>query len=302
MPKKLVVVLGATGTQGASVITALLSSDYLIRAPLRYPSSPQALVLASQGIEILPGELGDKPSLLRAFQGAHAVFGVTVPFQAVSEVEQGKNIVDACKEAGVPLLVWSGLPSATEMSGGKYRNVTFFDEKAAVDAYIHQVGQPAVILHAAGYTENIKTQHQLVSSPTAPHKLQLFWPIIRPHVRVSFTYMSADFGPAVVKCIDRWEEPEWREKLGNEALPVVSYTMSAEEIIQLVTRLSGRDVDFVRLTDIPNLAVKEMFQLDDEGMRYPGLKFPPQVLVDLGARFHTLEDFVRKEMPELVNL
>lgn len=67
------------------------------------------------------------------------------------EIEQGKNLVDAAKEAGVKFFVWrcvstirpstprstdvsvSSLPSATTISGGKYSTVYHFDSKYGFD-------------------------------------------------------------------------------------------------------------------------------------------------------------------------
>jgi uncharacterized protein YbjT (DUF2867 family) len=61
-PKKLILVLGATGAQGLEVINHLLSpsndgtpSPYAIRAFTRNPSSKRAKELADKGVEIFKG-------------------------------------------------------------------------------------------------------------------------------------------------------------------------------------------------------------------------------------------------------
>jgi uncharacterized protein YbjT (DUF2867 family) len=121
MSQKLVVVLGATGTQGSSVVRSLLSHDgFAIRAMTRDPSSPSAQALKAQGVDVVGGTLTDPASLRRAFEGAYAVFGVTPTFPEEDEERMGRNLVDACKAAGVELLVWSSLPGVSELSGGKF--------------------------------------------------------------------------------------------------------------------------------------------------------------------------------------
>ena len=72
--------------------------------------------------------MGDREAVRRAVEGAECVFGVslsshfhsqgrkililllelqvTVPFTPISEIQQGQNMVDAAKEAGVKFFVW----------------------------------------------------------------------------------------------------------------------------------------------------------------------------------------------------
>jgi uncharacterized protein YbjT (DUF2867 family) len=66
---KLLTVVGATGTQGQSVIeSALKDKSYSIRAITRNPSSEKAKLLASKGIEVVKADLNDEQSLVEAFK------------------------------------------------------------------------------------------------------------------------------------------------------------------------------------------------------------------------------------------
>lgn len=54
----------------------------------------------------------DKKTLVDAISGAEAVFAVTNYWETMNaelEVKQGKNLVDAAKEAGTELFIWSSL-------------------------------------------------------------------------------------------------------------------------------------------------------------------------------------------------
>ena len=55
--KKLVLVTGATGTQGGSVTKALLDRGHQVRALTRNPDSPAANRLREQSVEIVAGGL-----------------------------------------------------------------------------------------------------------------------------------------------------------------------------------------------------------------------------------------------------
>lgn len=70
--KKLLVVVGATGTQGSSVITHFLKEEpeYRLRGLTRNTTSPKAQALAAKGIEMVQANLNDPPSITSAFEGA----------------------------------------------------------------------------------------------------------------------------------------------------------------------------------------------------------------------------------------
>lgn len=69
MSPKLVVVIGATGQQGGSVVNALLNrpESYTVRAVTRNINSDKARSLASRGAEIVTGDLDNYDSILKAF-------------------------------------------------------------------------------------------------------------------------------------------------------------------------------------------------------------------------------------------
>jgi putative NADH-flavin reductase len=71
---KLLTVIGATGTQGQSVIEAALKDkSYSIRGVTRNPSSEKAKLLASKGIEVVKADLNDEQSLVKAFEVIHSI-------------------------------------------------------------------------------------------------------------------------------------------------------------------------------------------------------------------------------------
>ncbi|KAG8958054.1 hypothetical protein FRC00_003100 [Tulasnella sp. 408] len=105
--KPLVAVCGATGAQGGSVARFLLQEgSFRVRALTRQPESAKALALSRQGADIVRADFNEPESLLDAFRGAYAVFGMTNFFDPSAEfgkkqVQQGKNIVDAAKACNV---------------------------------------------------------------------------------------------------------------------------------------------------------------------------------------------------------
>ncbi|PVH69716.1 putative NmrA-like family domain-containing protein 1 [Cadophora sp. DSE1049] len=164
--KKVIVVFGATGAQGGSVVKSLLTDSKLkeqwhVRAVTRDITKPAAKALKDLGAEPVVADLNDAASLKKVVEGAYAVFAVTNYWEfqdAAIEIKQGTAIADAAKEAGVQHFIWSSLPHVTELSKGALPNVYHFDSKADVEKYIRSIDLPATFLLLGFYASNLDTQ------------------------------------------------------------------------------------------------------------------------------------------------
>lgn len=58
------------------------------------------------------------------------------------EYQQGANVVDAAKEAGVQHLIISTLKDVTKLSNGEFPHVYHFDSKAKIAEYAKNSGVP----------------------------------------------------------------------------------------------------------------------------------------------------------------
>ncbi|TVY44930.1 NmrA-like family domain-containing protein [Lachnellula subtilissima] len=161
--KKVLVVFGATGIQGGSVVKAFLGDSKLkeawtVRGVTRDVSKPSAKALEAQGAETIAADLNNESSVKAAIKGAYAVFAVTNFWESRSadfEMKQGKAMADAAKEARVQHFVWSSLLNITELTKGVLSHVTHFDSKAAVEAYIRSIDLPASFFMPGFYMSNI---------------------------------------------------------------------------------------------------------------------------------------------------
>ncbi|KAK9321326.1 hypothetical protein V1517DRAFT_293668 [Lipomyces orientalis] len=166
---KLIVVVGATGGQGGSVISAFLKDpNFKIRGITRNPDGEKAKALTAKGVEMVRADLNDKASLVKAFEGAYAIFAVTDFFEpfgitdavAASELEyqQGVNMaVAASKTATLQHYLWSTLPYSYKLSQGKL-TVPHFDGKAKVDEFIknnEQLLSKTTFLYYTYYSSNL---------------------------------------------------------------------------------------------------------------------------------------------------
>ncbi|KAH8745547.1 hypothetical protein F5883DRAFT_721830 [Diaporthe sp. PMI_573] len=161
--KKIIAIIGATGAQGGAVADVflndpLLNHEWTVRAVTRDPSKDRAKKLKEQGAEVIAADLNDKASLVKAFTGATAVFGVTNYWETLSidaEIQQGKNLVDAAKESSVSQFIWSSLRNVKKLTQGKLCHVYQFDGKAEVEEYAKQIGIPATFFLPGIYMDSL---------------------------------------------------------------------------------------------------------------------------------------------------
>jgi len=147
---RLVLVAGATGRQGGAVVRHLLPKGWKLRALTRNPNSYAARKLADQGIELVQGDLDDPGSLARAARGVYGIYS-SQDFWTVGakrEVQQGKNLADAAKKAGVEHLVYGSVGGAERNTG-----ITHWETKWEIEKYIRSLKLPATVLRPASFME-----------------------------------------------------------------------------------------------------------------------------------------------------
>jgi uncharacterized protein YbjT (DUF2867 family) len=168
--RKVIAVIGATGSQGGGLVRAILddlTGGFACRAITRNPSSDKAQALKAEGAEVVKADLDDVASLEKAFAGAYGAYCVTnfwEHFSAEKEKVQAKNMADAARKAGLKHVIWSTLEDTRKlMAPGdkrmpflqeKYR-VPHFDAKAEADAYF--AGLPVTYLVTSFYWDNLYT-------------------------------------------------------------------------------------------------------------------------------------------------
>lgn len=163
MATKLITIVGITGNQGASVAEALINEPgWKIRGISRDPSKASSKKWSDRGVEMVAADLDNPVSLVSAFKGSNAIFGVTDFWQQVkipanhekakatgktinviayeAEVAQGKAIVEAAQATAdtLDMLVLSVLGDATKWSHGKITWNYHFDGKWHIAEYAQE--------------------------------------------------------------------------------------------------------------------------------------------------------------------
>lgn len=135
MEKKIIAVIGATGSQGKGVVNVLVNDgSFKVRAITRNPQN-----YSGKADEAVKADLTDINSLKDAFKGVHGAFVVTNFWEGADEIAQGKTAIQAAQDAGVNHFIWSTLPDVEKISNGRF-NVPHFTGKAKVDELVKVAG------------------------------------------------------------------------------------------------------------------------------------------------------------------
>jgi uncharacterized protein YbjT (DUF2867 family) len=169
MPK-IIAVTGATGAQGGGLIRAILADPeggFRARAITRNPDSDAARALASEGVEIVQGDLDDEASLARAFTGAHGAFCMTnfwEHFSPEREKTQAGNLARAARASGIAHAIWSTLEDVRDYVpldderiptlAGTYK-VPHMDAKGESNQLFDRAGVPTTYLYTSFYWDNM---------------------------------------------------------------------------------------------------------------------------------------------------
>lgn len=214
MSKKSVVICGATGKQGKAVLTALRRDpSFDIRALVRNPESPSAQDLKNSGITLIKGDFADKTSLVRAFQGNWGVFIVTVPEPfnhagCQKEIKQGKDAVDAAKEANVSFVVMSSVGSADKHTG-----VAHFDSKYQVEQHLKSSGLKYSIIRPVAFMDNIEM-------PEMELKQGVYSNLTNPGVKLDYIAVD-DIGEFVALAFKN--PPKFEGKVNYISIQIVAH-------------------------------------------------------------------------------
>ncbi len=168
--RRIIAVVGATGTQGGSVARALLrhaDGEFAVRALTRRPQSARAQALARDGAEVAYADLDNLESLKRAFTGAYGAYCMTDFWGGSGDPEreriQGAAMAEAARCAGVQHVLWSTLEDTRRYVPladprmptllGKYK-VPHFDGKGEADEAFVRFGVPTTFFLTSFYWEN----------------------------------------------------------------------------------------------------------------------------------------------------
>ncbi|KAL5533672.1 hypothetical protein ACEPAG_132 [Sanghuangporus baumii] len=304
MVKQSVLVIGATGTTGSSIVDGLLESgNFAIIAGVR-PSSakkPEVEALKTRGIEIRIIDL----DLWTADQIAEQLKGVDTVISTVyvTAIPRQKQLADACKKAAVKRFVPNDWATAC-VHGVRQ----LYDQKLAIHDYIKEIGIGFTFIDVGWWMEITIPFVDLENFPQ---------PIIK---RVS----KSCVGSGDVKCAvtDRRDIGKFVARIIADDRTLNQYVFcwteesTLNEIVALAERVSGRKLNFEHISademeqkilkgvsDLERIVVEYSYSIWVRGdntvenakkAEYGGALDARELYPDIGKELRTMEDFAKE--------
>ncbi|KAJ6599750.1 hypothetical protein DFH09DRAFT_1021187 [Mycena vulgaris] len=299
---RIVAVFGATGLQGASIMTAILKDGtFTPRAITRNPTSEASLSLRARGAEIFKADLADKKSMnimvqhlscIQNFSQLTNYFEPSIfPGNPAGEIEQGMNMVDAAKEAGVKFFVFSSLPNMSKRSDGKYTQARHFDNKEAIEQYLRSSGLANASIHLGGFFENFWTFHLLKKTE---YGFNIAIPKFSREALHNWTWVSRDVGPAVLALLKNYDDPA--KAISGKVYPVITACLTYPAVAELTAQALGVGVTFTSPEKSAMKELDDMVSSDFASEFFKGVAIPNPELVTLGVKFSSIEEFMETEV------
>lgn len=308
---QVLIVFGATGVQGGSVIDHVLadpelSRQYVIRAVTRDPDSEKAKQLKAKNIDVLRADVSNRSSLEKVLTGAHTVFLMTNPAFSPDarkvEFQTAKDVADVSMEKGVQYIIFSTLPSVSQISGGKYTKVTMFDAKAEAEDYIRSLPIKSAFCSMASFMQNYITfaVPRRVSEESSTFAIVQH---VSPKTRVPLVDAAGDTGKFVGAIL---ADPE---KYNGKTVCGAVRLYSMEEMAATFSKVTGQDVVYKQLS-VEEFRARTPFAADllietldyFQEFGYYGKDMEALVAAaqsDARGQLTTFEEFLEKHRPSL---
>jgi len=292
----------ATGHQSEWTIEHLLRAgakvNALVRDPQKFPAT-----LQRQGITVFARENDSPEALLKAAQGCKGVFLNTFPdyTDVESEGRQAKLVLDACKKAGVGVVVastsfytgdksmWSDLESHKLV--GHY-----YESKAKIEDAVRGAGfkaytilRPAFISHDYLLPRTHFNYPDLPKSGTLGHAFNKGSRMLQIDEHDIGKYAAAALLDPV--------------KFGGQEIDMANESLTIEEVRDIIARVSGRDIKVKKWTkEEAEVMFSSVFAVKFEiwANIKPQSSSAKETEKRFGIPFTSLEDYLQREKAGLM--
>ncbi|KAI0129902.1 hypothetical protein BJ170DRAFT_618031 [Xylariales sp. AK1849] len=252
MEQRVIVVLGATGSQGSGVVAALLKDTseerWSVRAVTRDPGSARAQKLLAEQqtpdgrLSVVYGDPYDPENLRKNFSGAYGVFAVVSEImpgkvlmkeeEIAHELEAGRNVVDAAKDSYVEHFVFSSLPDMAKATSGRYTRIHHMNNKFMTEQYARkQLENVTCLIPGFFYSNHAWPQYAQRQSDGV---VRFCAPLPGPQT-AEWVDSSYDVGRFAARVFSLG-----KEKTKGRTYPVLSPKISMDEMASTFTSITGQ--------------------------------------------------------------
>lgn len=229
---KTVTVFGATGAQGAPVVSQALARGFTVHA---FARDSNKISTMHPNAKAFAGSLDDKDAIARAFKNVDAAF-VHLPMAQEADDSQrwlGATL-EAAHEASLPLMVYS----TSGPAGERFASSIVVDGTSAAANAVRNSGIPSIVLQPAIYLENLLPD---VFVPNLRSQGVLDYPPMKASTKVQWTSHHDQALVAVAALA--------RPDLAGNVYDIGSHgALTGAELARVVSDWVGQEVNFSPLT------------------------------------------------------
>lgn len=302
-PNGLILVTGATGKQGGSVVRALLQAGRTVRAMTRDTASAAAQALTAQGVEVVKGDFNDSASLDAALSGVDGLFSMQMgshPGDPDTEIITGKALIEAAGRAGVDTVVHTSVARAGDQKNfvgwddGRWEPL-YWDNKAAVIDMVKRQGfRHWTILKPAMMMQNL-----------VPPMVESMYPSLSARGRFE-TAIEPDTGIDWISATDigafaaaAFADPA---RFHGHEIDLAADTFTLPEVAAKISKAVGKPISAITLTKEEALAQPygELGYRHETWNNLEGYKVDLDALRSWGIPLTTLDQFVEQNRDKFV--
>lgn len=282
-PDKTIAIINAGGRQAASFIRVATAVGYHVRAQMRNLAGIVATEVASNpNVTLLEGELYTRqgPKSERAdvsqtgpitgigvnhklisdlFRGAQLAF-INTTFYG-DEIQIGKALADAAKQAGVQHYIYSSMPDHHAYNE-EWPSLPLWASKHKVEDYVREIELPATFVYTGIYNNNFTSLKYPLFCMDLQEDGSFVWEApFHPDAKLPWLDAEHDVGPAVIQIFK-----DGVSKWGGERIALAWEILSPREACEQFEKGVGRKVTYVRSKINVEVPIPEGYRVQLEAL------------------------------------
>jgi len=178
----------------------------------------------------------------------------------------------------------------TKLSGGKYKNVLHYDQKAAVEEYLKSSGLANASLHFGAFLENYWTFGLMQKTSTG---FDFSVPHLKATDHQAFTWVERDVPAVTLALLKNYSDPS--KKISGKTYPIVNGNITYAELATPTSNVLGVEVTY---STAPPMGIEPLDDMYKAHVEYNGIltATPVPDLVALGVKLGTIQEFLETEV------
>lgn len=299
---KLIVAAGAAGTQGGSVVDALLAKGIAVRAIVRNKNTDAAKALAVRNVDVVEASFDDVESLTKAVRGGTAIFSMQMgshPGNKGEESRHARNLVTAAKAVGINQVVHTSVARA-----GDHENFVGWSEGRWEPTYWEEKAAAINIVKEAGFSYWTIIKPPLIMENLLPSKSAVLFPTIAEGKLFSALQPETILDWISPQDIGRFTAEAFAqpEKFNKKEFAIVGDKLTLPEIAETLSSLTDRNFEVKTITqqEAVELGFHELSHQSFSWMNVEGYKVDQQEAAGFGIETESLKTYLERNKPILL--